>query len=160
MSWLDNVRPRIQQLVRRTPPPTDLWRQCPECLQMLFERDLERAGMVCPNCSRHLRIGAEARFKLLFDEDSIEAIEMPATPVDPLKFRDRKRYTDRLKEAHAKNGDGDALKAAYGAINGAPAAIANAISDALSPLGVEVTELPASPERRPYTHRAKHSRCH
>lgn len=124
MSWLDNyVRPRIQQLVRRAPPP-ELWRQCPECAQMLFERDLEHAHMVCPNCSHHLRVGAEVRFQLLFDEGSREDLAMPETPVDPLKFRDRKRYTDRLKEAHQKNGDGDALKAAAGTIAGAPAVVA------------------------------------
>lgn len=124
MSWLDNVRPRIQQLVRRRPPASDLWLQCPECMQMLFQRDLEAASMVCPNCNRHLRIGAQGRFDLLFDGGVRETIQMPEAPVDPLKFRDRKRYTDRLKDAHAKNGPGDALKAAAGTIEGAPAVVA------------------------------------
>lgn len=125
MSWLDNyVRPRIQQLVRRTSTPDDLWRQCPECAQMLFQRDLVQASMVCPNCSHHMRIGAETRFDLLFDDGTRVDIDLPETPVDPLKFRDRKRYTDRLKEAHSKNGPGDALKAAAGEIETAPAVIA------------------------------------
>jgi acetyl-CoA carboxylase carboxyl transferase subunit beta len=91
---------------------------------MLFHQDLEQAGMVCPNCGHHMRIGAEARFTLLLDEGSRVDLEMPETPVDPLKFRDRKRYTDRLKEAGQKNGPGDALKAAAGTIEGAPAVIA------------------------------------
>ena len=125
MSWLDNyVRPRIQQLVRRTPTPSDLWRQCPACAQMLFHQDLQQADMVCPNCSHHMRIGAEARFALLLEKGSRVDLEMPETPVDPLKFRDRKRYTDRLKEAGQKNGPGDALKAAAGTIEGAPAVVA------------------------------------
>jgi acetyl-CoA carboxylase carboxyl transferase subunit beta len=71
-----------------------------------------------------MRIGAEARFTLLLDEGSRVDLDMPETPTDPLKFRDRKRYTDRLKEAGQKNGPGDALKAAAGAIEGAPAVIA------------------------------------
>lgn len=125
MSWLDNyVRPRIQQLVRRTPSPQDLWRQCDECAQMIFHRDLEQAMMVCPNCGNHMRIGAEKRFELLLDEGSREDIGMPEVAVDPLKFRDQKRYTERLRDAHSKNGPGDALKAAAGSIEGAPAVIA------------------------------------
>ena len=125
MSWLVNyVRPRIQQLVRRTSSEDELWRQCPECAQMLFLRDLEASEMVCPHCSHHLRIGATGRFNLLFDDKAFEAIDLPETPVDPLKFRDSRRYTDRLKDAHAKNGPGDALKAAAGHIEGAPAVVA------------------------------------
>lgn len=124
MSWLDNyVKPRIQQLVRRSPTPSDLWRQCPECVQMVFHKDLAQARMVCPNCGHHMRIGAEDRFTLLLDEGTREDLELPETPADPLKFRDRKRYTERLKDAHQKNGAGDALKAAAGEIDGAPAVI-------------------------------------
>ena len=125
MSWLDNyVRPKIQQLVRKSPSPTDLWRQCPACAQMLFQKDLEQSDMVCPNCSHHMRIGAAKRFELLLDEGSVEPLDLPETPADPLKFRDQKRYTERLRDAKQKNGDGDALKAAYGTINGAPAVVA------------------------------------
>lgn len=125
MSWLDKyVRPKIQQLVRRTPPPTDLWRQCPDCAQMIFHKDLEQASMVCPNCNYHMRIGAEGRFKLLLDEGSRENLRLPETPIDPLKFRDQKRYTDRLKEAQNKSGETDALKVASGTIEGAPVVIA------------------------------------
>lgn len=125
MSWLDNyVRPRIQKLVRRAPSPQDLWRQCDDCAQMIFHRDLEQAMMVCPNCDNHMRIGAEGRFKLLLDDGSREDLVMPEVALDPLKFRDQKRYTDRLKDAHNKNGPGDALKAASGTIEGAPAVVA------------------------------------
>ena len=125
MSWLDNyVRPRIQQLVRRSPSPQDLWRQCDDCAQMIFHRDLEQAMMVCPNCGNHMRIGAEQRFKLLLDDGSREDMIMPEVALDPLKFRDQKRYTERLKDAHNKNGTGDALKAASGTIEGAPSVVA------------------------------------
>ena len=125
MSWLDNyVRPRIQQLVRRAPSPQDLWRQCDDCAQMIFHRDLEQAMMVCPNCGNHMRIGAEQRFKLLLDDGSREDMIMPEVALDPLKFRDQKRYTERLKDAHNKNGTGDALKAASGTIEGAPSVVA------------------------------------
>jgi acetyl-CoA carboxylase carboxyl transferase subunit beta len=124
MSWLDNyVRPRIQQLVRRAPSPQDLWRQCDDCTQMIFHRDLEQAMMVCPNCGHHMRIGAEQRFKLLLDAGSREDLVMPEVALDPLKFRDQKRYTERLKDAHNKNGGGDALKAASGTIEGVPAVV-------------------------------------
>lgn len=125
MSWLDNyVRPRIQQLVRRAPSPQDLWRQCDDCTQMIFHRDLEQAMMVCPNCGHHMRIGAEQRFKLLLDDGSREDLVLPQVVLDPLKFRDQKRYTERLKDAHNKNGAGDALKAASGTIEGVPAVVA------------------------------------
>lgn len=125
MSWIENyVRPRIQQLVRRTPTQSDLWRQCPACGQMIFHQDLDRAQMVCPNCGHHMRIGAKARFDLLFDADGHDVLTMPQTPADPLKFRDQKRYTDRLKDAVNKNGPGDALKAAAGRIDGMPAVVA------------------------------------
>jgi acetyl-CoA carboxylase carboxyl transferase subunit beta len=91
---------------------------------MIFHKDLEQAAMVCPNCSHHMRIGADGRFSLLLDEGSRENIRLPETPVDPLKFRDQKRYTDRLKDAQQKSGENDALKAAYGTIEGVPVVIA------------------------------------
>ena len=112
MSWLDNyVKPRIQQLVRRTPPPADMWRQCPECAQMLFGRDLEEAGMVCPNCAHHMRIGAEARFELLFDAGSREDLDLGFLAeylvqprIKPLDFSDRRKI-DRILPVHHRSRD-------------------------------------------------------
>ena len=79
--------------------------------------------MVCPNCGHHMRIGAEQRFKLLLDVGSREDLVLPEVALDPLKFRDQKRYAERLKDAQNKNGAGDALKAASGAIEGVPAVV-------------------------------------
>lgn len=125
MNWLTNfVRPKIKALVRTRPEvPDNLWAQCPTCERMIFHRDLDANQRVCAHCEHHFRVGPGFRFKELFDEDSWHRIELPTVPVDPLKFRDRKRYADRLKEAAAKSGTADALEAAHGRINGLPAVV-------------------------------------
>ncbi|MFO1071059.1 MAG: acetyl-CoA carboxylase, carboxyltransferase subunit beta [Geminicoccaceae bacterium] len=127
MNWLTNyVRPKIRALVGRERPevPENLWHQCPSCERMVFHRDLEANQRVCPHCAHHMRVGPEYRFGALFDEGSWQRIELPRAPVDPLKFRDQKRYTDRLKEAQARTRTQDALEAAHGRIDGLPAVIA------------------------------------
>jgi acetyl-CoA carboxylase carboxyl transferase subunit beta len=128
MNWLSNyVRPRFQALVRSTGKaevPENLWHQCPSCERMIFHRDLEGNQRVCPHCSHHMRVGPEYRFQSLFDEGSWAQIELPKVPIDPLKFRDSKRYSDRLKEAQAKTKTQDALEAAHGRIDGLPAVVA------------------------------------
>lgn len=128
MNWLTSyVRPRFQALVRSTGKaevPENLWHQCPSCERMIFHRDLEANQRVCPHCSHHMRVGPDYRFLSLFDEGSWSRIELPKVPVDPLKFRDAKRYADRLKEAQAKTRAQDALEAAHGTIDGMPAVIA------------------------------------
>jgi acetyl-CoA carboxylase carboxyl transferase subunit beta len=92
---------------------------------MLFHRELESNLFVCGNCAHHLRISPEQRLALLFDEAHYHRIELPKPVVDPLKFRDRKRYTDRLKEAQAKSGVArDALVVAHGTIGGVAAVVA------------------------------------
>jgi acetyl-CoA carboxylase carboxyl transferase subunit beta len=91
---------------------------------MIFHRDLEANQHVCPQCSFHMRVGPEFRFNALFDAESWHRIELPKMPVDPLRFRDQKRYTDRLKEAQARTRGGDALEAAHGTIDGVRAVIA------------------------------------
>src|SRR5258707_14762419 len=97
MSWLTNfVLPKIRAVVARKAVPDNLWHKCPGCEQMLFYRELEANFHVCRNCGHHLRIGTALRLKLLFDDGVFTRIELPKTVVDPLKFRDRKRYTDRL----------------------------------------------------------------
>jgi acetyl-CoA carboxylase carboxyl transferase subunit beta len=91
---------------------------------MLFHRELEANLFVCRNCGHHLRLDAKRRLGLLFDDGEYTQVELPKTPLDPLRFRDQKRYTDRLKEAQARNGGGDALMVAHGKIGGTPAVVA------------------------------------
>jgi len=125
MSWLSNfVRPKIQSLVRPREVPENLWDKCPQCGNMLFYRDLDKSAYVCPHCGFHLRLPAGKRLDLLFDEAKYQRIELPRTQPDPLKFRDTKRYTERLREAQAKTGAPDALIVAHGRIGGVPAVVA------------------------------------
>ncbi len=123
MNWLTNyVRPRIRALVERNrvEVPENLWNQCPACERMIFHRDLEANQRVCPHCNHHMRVGPEYRFRSLFGEDGYEPLAMPKAPVDPLKFRDLKRYTDRLKEAQTRTKAQDALEAAAGMLGDVP----------------------------------------
>jgi acetyl-CoA carboxylase carboxyl transferase subunit beta len=126
MSWLSNfVLPKIRAAVGRRAVPDNLWHKCPGCEQMLFYRELEANLHVCRNCHHHLRIGAALRLKIMFDDGAFTQIELPKTVVDPLKFRDRKRYTDRLKEGQAATGaQTDAVLVAHGRIGGFPAVVA------------------------------------
>jgi acetyl-CoA carboxylase carboxyl transferase subunit beta len=119
MSWLTNfVRPKIRALVRKTDVPENLWDKCPGCGQMIFHRDLEANLRVCPQCSHHMRIEVKKRLELLFDGGAYERAELPRVEFDPLKFRDRKRYSDRLKEAQSKTEEQDAIIVAHGLVGG------------------------------------------
>ena len=119
MNWLTNrVLPKIRALGRRKETPDNLWRKCPSCGQMIFHRDLEAAQFVCQHCGHHMRISPKERFDALFDNVDYTCIELPAVPADPLKFRDSKRYSERLKDARAKSGDTDAMLVAHGAMGG------------------------------------------
>jgi acetyl-CoA carboxylase carboxyl transferase subunit beta len=122
MNWLTNfVLPKIRAVYAKKDVPDNLWHKCPSCGQMLFHRDLEATLFVCGNCGHHLRLDPERRLALFFDEGHCTRIELPKTLVDPLKFRDRKRYTERLREAQAKSGNTrDALVVAHGTIGGIP----------------------------------------
>ncbi len=126
MNWLtDYVRPKIKALVRTRPEvPENLWVNCPSCERMIFHRDLETNQRVCSHCQHHFRVGPDYRFKTLFDEGSWTKIELPKVEIDPLKFRDRRRYVERLKEAQGKTGNADAIEAAHGRIDGLPVVIA------------------------------------
>lgn len=121
MSWLTNfVRPKIRALVsRQADVPDNLWAKCPSCGAMIFHRELEANLRVCTHCGHHLRLDAAKRLEMLLDE-GYERIELSKPIVDPLKFRDTKRYTDRLKEAHAKRPNQDALIVGAGKMNGLP----------------------------------------
>lgn len=126
MSWLTNyVRPKIRSLVgAKSDVPENLWLQCPSCEQMLFHRDLADNNNVCSHCGNHMRLGARERLALLFDGAKFEEIELPDVEADPLKFRDRKRYTDRLRDSRAATGRQDAIIVAHGEIGGQKAVIA------------------------------------
>lgn len=119
MSWLNNfVRPRIQAIVSRRNVPENLWDKCPSCEQMIFHREIAEHLFVCPNCDCHMAISPARRFRTLFDKDGFETVELPEAAVDPLKFRDSKRYADRLRDARAKTGAADAVVVAHGRIGG------------------------------------------
>ena len=127
MNWLTNyVLPKIRALTRRD-VPDNLWKKCPGCEQMLFHRELAAHLDVCRHCGHHFRIGSAARFAMLFDGGAFERIEAPKVAPDPLRFRDRKRYTERLREGQAAldgGGAGDALALAEGRIGGNAAVVA------------------------------------
>jgi acetyl-CoA carboxylase carboxyl transferase subunit beta len=125
MNWLTNyVLPKIRAFTRKD-VPDNLWRKCPGCEQMLFHRELAANLEVCRHCGHHFRIGSQARFKMLFDGGEFERIELPRVTPDPLRFRDRKRYTERLREAQVALGAGsDAAAVAEGRIGGIGAIVA------------------------------------
>ena len=125
MNWISNfVRPKIRALVRKTEVPDNLWEKCPNCQAMIFHRELQSNQRVCPHCNYHMRIGPEERLTALFDEGQYQTIELPETPVDPLRFRDSKRYSERLKEAAAKTNHKEAIVVAHGQMGGIPVVIA------------------------------------
>jgi acetyl-CoA carboxylase carboxyl transferase subunit beta len=125
MSWLNNfVRPKLQALVRKTEVPDNLWEKCPSCGQMIFHRELEANLRVCPHCGHHMRISVLRRMEMLFDDGRYQRLELPRTDPDPLKFRDQKRYSDRLREAQGRTNEQDALIVAHGTMGGAQTVVA------------------------------------
>ena len=116
MNWLTNfVRPKIQALVSSQKEiPDNLWEKCPGCNAMLFKRELEEKHNVCHHCGFHLKLPAKARLGMLFDEGHYTLVPLPEVPLDPLKFKDQKRYTERLKAAQSKTGQDDAIIVAEG----------------------------------------------
>jgi acetyl-CoA carboxylase carboxyl transferase subunit beta len=123
MNWISEwALPKIQGLFRRE-VPENLWHKCPACEQMIFHRDLERGLHVCTHCGHHMRIGAQLRLECTFDE-GFQRIELPKAPPDPLRFRDQRRYTERLKEAQTKAQMDDAVAVAHGSIDGRRAVVA------------------------------------
>lgn len=123
MSWLNRVRNAIPFIPKKSDGPDNLWHKCAGCGQMVFMKEWEENLSVCPRCDHHGRIGAKARFAQLFDEGTCKLIPSPQVKEDPLKFRDSKRYTDRLKAARAATGEPDALLNAYGKIEGHAAVV-------------------------------------
>ena len=125
MSWLtEYVRPKIRTLLGRREVPDNLWVQCPACQQMLYHTELARNLKVCSHCGHHLRATSEERLTWTFDSGQYTRIELPKVPADPLRFRDSKRYTDRLREAREKTGLEDAIVVAHGTIAAQKAVVA------------------------------------
>jgi acetyl-CoA carboxylase carboxyl transferase subunit beta len=115
MSWLSRVRNGIQSLTKRQ-SADNLWHKCAKCNTMVFTKEWEDNASVCPRCDHHDRVGPPVRFDALFDRKKYEVLPSPEVREDPLKFRDTKRYSDRIKAARAKTGTRDALINATGTI--------------------------------------------
>ena len=123
MNWIsDWALPKIQGLFKRE-SPENLWHNCPACQQMIFHRDLEKALRVCSHCGHHMRLGAVQRLEATLDP-GFSRIELPKAPADPLRFRDQRRYADRLRESQTKTSMDDAMAVAHGTINGQRAVVA------------------------------------
>ena len=116
MSWLTRVRNAIPFLPKRE-TPDNLWHKCPQCEAMVFTKEYEDNLYVCPRCDHHGRIGPKQRFRLLLDP-GYTVLAPPQVKEDPLRFRDSKRYTDRIKASRSATGEQDALLNARGAIEG------------------------------------------
>ena len=121
MNWITNyVRPRINSIFSRREVPENLWTKCDECGTMLFHRELADNLQVCTSCGHHMAIRPRARFAALFDDGVFTEVKVPEPIVDPLKFRDTKKYPDRLKEARAATGEREAMLVAEGEIGRTP----------------------------------------
>jgi len=121
MNWITNfVRPRINSMLGRRDIPENLWIKDPESGEMVFHKDLEENQYVIPSSGHHMKISAKERLRFFFDNGEYALLENPKVPLDPLKFRDEKRYTDRLKDAKSKTQLEDAILNATGSVEGLP----------------------------------------
>ena len=121
MTWFEKIIPSRIKTERRTRSvPEGLWIKCPSCDAVLYRAELERNLQVCPKCNHHMRIGARDRLARFLDADSGVELAVGVEPEDPLKFRDSKRYKDRLTAAQKATGEKDALIAMAGALHGRP----------------------------------------
>lgn len=125
MKWFtDYVRPKLDALVGKKDVPTNLWLKCPNCEQMLFNKDLVSNMYVCRHCDHHLKFPVKERLADMFDNGEFTLLSIPEVQLDPLKFKDSKKYPDRLKTARSKTGNDDAILVAEGKIGGHPTVIA------------------------------------
>src|SRR5215469_18958594 len=124
MNWISNVvRPKIRNFLNRRETPENLWIKCPETGQLVFYKDVEANQFVIPSSNYHMRMSAVARMKSTFDGETWLDIAVPEVPVDPLKFRDERRYADRIRDARAKTGLNDAIKLGFGRLERQPVVI-------------------------------------
>jgi acetyl-CoA carboxylase carboxyl transferase subunit beta len=124
MSWLTATRSRLTGFMKRRATPDNLWHKCRNCGAMLYAKEFEENLKVCPRCDHHERIGPTDRFAQIFDNGAHVGIAVPATTEDPLRFRDQKRYTDRLKAARTGTGETEAMTLARGSIGGVETVVA------------------------------------
>ncbi|WP_052002640.1 acetyl-CoA carboxylase, carboxyltransferase subunit beta [Microvirga sp. BSC39] len=125
MSWITDVAPKIKTLFKRDAPDSDsLWIKCPDSGQVVFQKDVEANQWVIPGSGHHMRLSAIQRLTLIFDEGQWTDVPVPDGESDLLKFRDTKRYTERLKEARTKTGLADAIKVGTGTVEGLPMTVA------------------------------------
>ena len=121
MNWISNyVRPKVNALFSRREVPENLWTKCPECGTMLFHRELKDSLYVCPSCDHHMAISPRERFTALFDGGIFAEVEVEAPTVDPLHFRDQKKYPERLKAAQKSTGESEAMLVAEGEMGRTP----------------------------------------
>lgn len=121
MSWFEKLMPsRISTEKRTRSVPEGVWIKCPKCDAQLYRNELERNLQVCPKCDHHMRIGARQRLEFFLDPDSQNELSSQLEPEDPLKFRDSKRYRDRIVQAQKKTGEKDALVSVTGTLMGRP----------------------------------------
>jgi len=121
MNWISRVRNSLPFLPKRE-TPDNLWVKCSKCQEMLFQQDYEDNWRICQHCDHHGRLGADRRLQLLLDDGFI-MLPQPEVSEDPLKFRDTKKYVDRLKAARANNPHRDAFSVGSGKVEGRPAVI-------------------------------------
>jgi len=121
MNWISNyVRPKINSLFSRREVPDNLWTKCDSCGTMLFHRELAENLNVCTSCDHHMHLNPRARFDALFDGGVYAEVEVPQPVVDPLQFRDQKRYPERLRAAQRSTGEREAMLVAEGEIGRTP----------------------------------------
>lgn len=124
MNWLsDFVRPKVKKTAQKE-IADDLWLKCPNCGKLLFTKELKKTWYVCPECDHHLRLYLNKRLKMLFDNGVYSEVALPKPTEDPLKFKDSKRYTDRLRAYRKATGNEDAIKVAKGTVGGVKCVIA------------------------------------
>ena len=118
MNWFKKiVPPGLKKIFSKRSSTKELWLKCNNCESMLFHQDAKENLYVCNECDNHMRISAKERFNQLLDQGSIKYIEDPIVPIDPLKFRDEKKYIDRLKDSKKKTKIADSVVIGYGSIN-------------------------------------------
>jgi acetyl-CoA carboxylase carboxyl transferase subunit beta len=123
MNWFDKLMPsRIKTQRRRRSVPEGLWTKCPACASVLYRAEVERNMNVCPKCEHHMRIGARERLETFLDRGSGEELGRGLMPEDPLRFKDTKRYRERLQQAQKATGENDAMVAMTGTLHGLPIA--------------------------------------
>ena len=118
MNWLTNyIKPKLESLVKKKDVPKNLWIKC-LCGNMLYYKDYEKSLGVCNECGTHMRLPSDSRLKFLLDDGKYEKIKVPVNKIDPLSFKDKKKYKDRIKEARKKTKEDDAVVIAEGKIEG------------------------------------------